>query len=60
MLLLLVTFKKSSDGKIDSNIAGFYLMLACLVDNECAIKSLRKYKIPREFYLYFYQFTLKK
>ncbi|AHF75164.1 PTS modulated transcriptional antiterminator [Sodalis praecaptivus] len=52
-VIVLVAFKKAADGKIDSSIAGFYSMLARLVDNECAMKSLRQCKTPGELYRYF-------
>ncbi|MBT9432003.1 PTS sugar transporter subunit IIA [Candidatus Sodalis endolongispinus] len=52
-VIILVAFKKAADGKIDSSIAGFYSMLARLVDNEYAMKALRQCKTPGELYHYF-------
>ena len=46
----MVGFKRSSDGKIDGSIAGFYTMLAAMVENDGLMKSLRNCTSEQELY----------
>lgn len=40
-VVIMVGFKRAADGKIDGSIAGFYTMLAAMVENDEFMKSLR-------------------
>lgn len=49
-VVFMVGFKRSSDGKIDGSIAGFYTMLAAMVENDGLMKSLRNCTSEQELY----------
>lgn len=49
-VIFIVGFKRAPDGKIDGSIAGFYTMLAAMVENDELMKSLRHCISGQELY----------
>lgn len=51
-VIFMVAFKKEANGRIDGRIAGFYTMLANMVENEEAMKALRHCSCEQDLYQY--------